>query len=392
MSSKNQETLPRPEYPRPQFVRKNKWLNLNGEWGFAFDDVNVGLKEKWYREDLKNNFNKKIVVPFCFQSKLSGIGDSSFHDVIWYRRKFKIPEEFKENKILLHFGAVDYSCIVYLNEERVGSHEGGYIGFSFDITNYIQDNNLLVVRVEDPSQSLEIPRGKQYWGKELERIFYPRVSGIWQTVWLEFVSSTCFLKKMKFFPDIDKSELLVEFIIHGSDFLDKCMLLEVNFDSHSIIQEEISLDFLEKLNQKTSFLSERKLIPKTANCFKYILKIPKDLLHLWDVKNPNLYDLCISLSNKKSGELYDKIKSYFGMRKISISEINPSYNKQILLNNKPVFQKLFLVQGYWPEGFYTAPSDEYIKKDIQFIKDFGFNGLRTHQKAFDPRFLYWCDK
>ena len=188
MRFKDQEKTPRPEYPRPQFIREDNWLNLNGEWDFAFDDIDTGLKERWYKKGASGKFDKKILVPFCFQSKLSGIGDTSFHDVIWYRRKFVIPEEFKEEKVILHFGAVDYRCFVYLNGERVGSHEGGYIGFSLDITDCIQEINALILRVEDPSQDLEIPRGKQFWKSEIESIFYPRVSGIWQTVWLEFVS------------------------------------------------------------------------------------------------------------------------------------------------------------------------------------------------------------
>jgi len=392
MNETEQKNIPRPEYPRPQFVRDNNWINFNGEWDFAFDDSNVGLKQRWFKADNVEKFDRTIIVPFCFQSKLSGIEDSSFHEVIWYRREFEIPPQFIDKKVLIHFGAVDYRCRVYLNGEHVGSHEGGYIGFSFDITDYVGENNVLVVRVEDPSQGLEIPRGKQYWKKDLERIFYPRVSGIWQTVWLEFVSSNCYLKKLKFIPDTDKSELMVEFNIQGTEFSDIFLLIETLFNEQNIVKEEISLDFLGKFERRTITQLGGRLFPKTPDRFKFIIKIPENMLYLWDVDNPNLYDLHLLIYNKKTGKIYDTVKSYFGMRKISISDLKSYYNKQILLNNNPIYQKLFLVQGYWLGGLYTAPSEKDIIKDIQYIKDFGFNGLRTHQKAFDPRFLYWCDK
>lgn len=244
MKSINLDSLPRPEYPRPQFVRENNWINLNGEWDFAFDDDNIGLKEKWYRENSSKTFDKKIIVPFCFQSKLSGIEELSFHDVIWYRREFIIPQEFKEERVILHFGAVDYRCTVYLNGERVGYHEGGYIGFSLDITHFIQATNLLVLRVEDPSQDLNIPRGKQYWQKNLETIFYPRVSGIWQTVWLEFLSSECHLSSVKMIPDIDLSELMIEFQVNGTDFSNIFLLFQILYDGKEIIKEENPSGFL----------------------------------------------------------------------------------------------------------------------------------------------------
>ncbi|MHA1987971.1 MAG: glycoside hydrolase family 2 protein [Promethearchaeota archaeon] len=392
MIFKEQEKTPRPEYPRPQFIREENWLNLNGEWDFAFDDLYTGLKARWYKKNASRKFDKKILVPFCFQSKLSGIEDHSFHEIVWYRREFTLPPEFLKNRVLLHFGAVDYSCKVYLNEEFVGSHEGGYIGFSIDITDFIEESNVLVLRVEDPSQSLEIPRGKQYWLKDIERIFYPRVSGIWQTVWVEFVSPEYYIKKLKFFPNIDKSEMLVEFNIRGNNFSDILLELEILFNGQTIITEEIALEFLDRKIQSLAKQNNGRVIPKTTDRFKFIIKIPPNSLYLWDPDNPNLYDINLKIFNKRTEVLYENVKSYFGMRKISISGLKSEFNKQILLNNEPIYQKLFLVQGYWAEGLYTAPTEEEIIKDIEFIKAFGFNGLRTHQKAFDPRFLYWCDK
>jgi len=399
MENLSEVSIPRPEYPRPQFVRNDNWINLNGEWDFAFDDADKGLKERWYKRENLKFFDRKITVPFCFQSKLSGIGDNYFHEVIWYRRVFEIPSQFKNKKVLLHFGAVDYSCLIYLNGAYVGSHEGGYVGFSLDITNYLEDTNVLAVRVEDPSQDLEIPRGKQFWKTEIESIFYPRVSGIWQTVWLEHLTPEFQIDELKITPDIDKSEVVFEININGMGFSDLNLFIEILFNSGTIAQDNINLDFIGKIGQRKNKkvfkerieMFHKKMFYENPTRFKFKVVIPNNLLHLWDIDNPNLYDLSLKIQNEKTGEIYDEISSYFGMRKISISELENG-NKQILLNNKPLYQKLFLVQGYWPDSLYTAPSDNHIKIDIQYILDFGFNGLRTHQKAFDSRFLYWCDR
>jgi len=399
MENLSKANIPRPEYPRPQFVREGNWINLNGEWDFAFDDANIGLKERWYKKENSKNFKNKIIVPFCFQSKLSGIEDTSFHEVIWYRRGFEIPEKFKNKKVLLHFGAIDYRSLIYLNGEYVGSHEGGYIGFSLDLTNYIEKYNILVVRVEDPSQDLEIPRGKQYWKTDPELIFYPRVSGIWQTVWLEFISPEFQIENLKITPNIDKSEIIFEIDVQGMGFSELKLVIEISFKNLVIAQQNIQLNFIGKiergrvkdvLNERIEIF-HRDMFFENPNRFKFKIKIPEDKLFLWNVFRPNLYDLSLKVQNEKTGKIYDEISSYFGMRNISISDYG-SKSQQILLNGKPLYQKLFLVQGYWPDSLYTPPSDDAIKKDIQYIIDFGFNGLRTHQKVFDPRFLYWCDK
>ncbi len=403
---KTNENIPRPEYPRPQFLRKNNWLNLNGEWKFAFDDGNIGLKERWYKITSLQKFDRKIVVPFCFQSKFSGIEDNSFHDVIWYRREFTVEENFLNKRVFLHFGAVDYSCTVYVNGEMVGNHSGGYIGFSIDITDFLEKENVIVIRVEDPSTDLEIPRGKQYWREEIKGIFYPRVTGIWQTVWLEFVSLEYHISKFKLTTDIDNSEILIDCDVGGVGIPELILFFDITFDGNKIIDKEINLSFLGKSGKKYGelLMFEKEFIPN-SNHISLKLSIPKSLLYLWDIEFPNLYDITLKIYNKNSKKVYDEVESYFGMRKISISdkgvegydEIDQAgglatLSKQVLLNNKPIYQKLFLVQGYWSDGLYTAPSDKAIKLDIQYVKDFGFNGLRTHQKTFDPRFLYWCDK
>ncbi len=264
----------------------------------------------------------------------------------------------------------------------------------------------MVLRVEDPSTDLEIPRGKQFWEKRFKGIYYPRVTGIWQTVWLESVSLDYHINDIKLTPDIDNSEILIECEICGVGFPELNLLIEILFENNKITEEEIELKFLGKFGRKRDkkLINEREFKPN-PNQFSLKVPIPENLLYLWDTENPNLYDITLKLYNKKSMETYDEVKSYFGMRKISVSETLVegydnieqkgelrSLNKQVLLNNKPIYQKLFLVQGYWPDGLYTAPSDEAIKLDIKYVKDFGFNGLRTHQKTFDQRFLYWCDK
>jgi len=398
MENLREANIPRPEYPRPQFVREGNWINLNGEWDFSFDDADIGLKERWYKKENSKNFDRKIMVPFCFQSKLSGIEDNSFHDIIWYRRIFDIPKKFNDKKVLLHFGAVDYRCFIYLNGECVGSHEGGYVGFSLNITKFLEGSNVLVVRVEDPSDDLEILRGKQFWKTEIETIFYPRVSGIWQTVWVEFLSQDYSIDNVKITPDIEKSEVIFEVNIEGQGFPKLSLGINILSGNQSIAQDSINLDFIGKIGSRKNKkvlkekieLFSKKMFYDNPFRFRFMVKIPEDQLVLWDINSPYLYDFSLKIQNDETGEIYDEISSYFGMRKISLGDGNNQ--KRIFLNDKPLYQKLFLVQGYWPDSLYTPPSDEHIKRDIQFVIDFGFNGLRTHQKTFDPRFLYWCDK
>ena len=212
--------LPRPEYPRPQF-RRSDWVNLNGEWAFAFDDEDAGLAQGWHRvsaDDLRTDhsyFDRRITVPFCYQSKLSGIGDTSFHDVVWYARTFESPTGAENERLLLHFGAVDYRATVWINGAQVAEHEGGHTPFCADVTPVLREGeNVVVVRVEDPSQDVTIPRGKQYWRQESEGIFYTRTTGIWQTVWLEPVGGKR-IDSLRLTPDVDAAALDVEVAVEG---------------------------------------------------------------------------------------------------------------------------------------------------------------------------------
>jgi len=225
----------RQEYPRPQFIRK-EWVNLNGEWDFEFDDQNIGLEERWFEKN--KEYTKKINVPFAFQSKLSGINDSSFHDWVWYRREFAIPDTMVGKQIIMHFGAVDYRAMVFINEKLVGTHEGGHTPFSFDITNYLIDEiQSVVVRVEDPSSEETIPRGKQYWMDKPDGIWYTRTTGIWQTVWIEGVNKT-HIKKVKYTPDIDKGDIILDFELTG-EYREKILEVDIKFQGENVAKDTV---------------------------------------------------------------------------------------------------------------------------------------------------------
>ncbi|MCL7746810.1 glycoside hydrolase family 2 protein [Halalkalibacter alkaliphilus] len=357
----------RNEYPRPQFVRQ-EWLNLNGEWDFAFDDENCGLKEKWYKEFPQS---MKIVVPFAYQTEKSGINDHSFHDVVWYRRTFTVSEDWLDQELILHFGAVDYKSWVYINGELVTFHEGGNTPFSANITpHYNKDGeNDIVVRVEDPSEDVTIPRGKQYWHEQSASIFYTRTTGIWQPVWLEPISEKK-IEGVRFTPDIDRGDIIVEYDVPKDTSL--TIKTTISFGDQVLVEEESKV--LESYIKRSYNLRNR---------FTDRSNVHDDGWY-WTPENPNLFDVNIKLVSE--GVVLDSVDTYFGMRKVSIE------NGKFKLNNKPYFQKLVLDQGYFPGALLTAPTDDDLKKDIIVSKEMGFNGARKHQKVEDPRYLYWADK
>ncbi|MBM7551461.1 glycoside hydrolase family 2 protein [Thalassobacillus pellis] len=358
----------RNEYPRPQFVRED-WVNLNGEWNFSFDDGNKGLQEKWYHAFPKE---KKIVVPFAYQTEKSGINDPSFHDVVWYHREFDFPEAWEGKELLLHFGAVDYRAWVYVNGELVTFHEGGNTPFHANITHALQSGgNDLVVRVEDPSTDETIPRGKQYWHEKPESIFYTRTTGIWQTVWMEPVDQTR-LDYIRWTPHIDRGdiELEADFSEHNGEDVE--LEVTIKFDGNTIISERSKVfeKYLKRSYNLRNRFTDRSNIHHSG--------------WYWTPESPNLFD--VELKLVKDGKTTDKVDSYFGMRKVSIDD------GEFRLNNKPYYQKLVLDQGYFPEALLTAPTDDDLKEDIVLAKKMGFNGARKHQKVEDPRYLYWADK
>jgi beta-galactosidase/beta-glucuronidase len=371
-------SLPRPEYPRPDFERQ-EWFNLNGEWDFEFDDANVGEKEQWY---LKNGFSRKILVPYCFQSEQSGIGDTGQHEVMWYRRNFVTPDGLRGKRVLLHFGAVDYYAKVWLNGSYIGSHQGGYTPFKIDITPLLQETeNRLVVKVEDKYETMQ-PRGKQYWKEKPDRCWYTATSGIWQTVWLE-TTGAVYIDRLRLTPDIDSQTVVAEV------FLDQqprrmTMKVIVRFQGSTELQNS----FFGRYLPEGEGSSRHFCFDVTERTGRFTLDIGNiddiDPLHLWSPEHPNLYD--IELCLEQDGQVVDRVKSYFGMRKIAVC------GDQVFLNNQPYYQKLILDQGYWPESLLTPPSDAALRYDVEMTKALGFNGARKHQKIEDPRYYYWADR
>ncbi|MFR9710486.1 glycoside hydrolase family 2 protein [Paenibacillus sp. MB22_1] len=354
----------RNEYPRPQFVR-DAWMSLNGEWEFEFDDQGIGERERWYE---KHDFGRKINVPFCYQSKLSGIGDPTVHDQVWYRRTFTVSEDYKAGRLLLHFGAVDYEAKVWVNGHLVAMHEGGHTPFKADITDVFDEGeNIVVVKATDYSRDVSLPRGKQYWKDQSESIFYTRTTGIWQSVWLEPVPTTR-IDRIRLIPDIDKNDIGLEVFLAGhSASVKASMKAVITFNGEFVAEDCFSL----------SHESGRRVIH--LDDFN-----DHGLGRWWTPERPNLYDLELTLLI--DGMPVDTVYSYFGMRKISVE------SGKLHLNNRSYYMKLVLDQGYFPDGLLTAPSDEDLRRDVELVKAMGLNGVRKHQKIEDPRYLYWADK
>lgn len=349
--------IPRPEHPKPQFKRDN-WLNLNGEWDFAFDFSLSGDDKGWSKNP--DALDKKITVPFCPESKLSGIGFTDFIPAVWYHRKFEVPKNWDGSKVFVHFGAVDYDCRVWINGKLVGRHYGGGVSFSFEITEAMQTgNNSIVVCAKDDLRSGIQPAGKQSDQSYSYTIMYTRTTGIWQTVWLEARPSS-FIESVHVVPDLDNSCFVLTPVIknYNQDLVFKATLV-------SNEGEEIA-----SLNSSSG--SGVPLIINISN--------PKS----WSPENPYLYTLRYELY--ENNKVVDEVDSYAGLRKFHI-EGNKFY-----LNNKPVFLRLVLDQGFNPEGIWTAPSDGELKADIERAMAVGFNGGRLHQKVFEERFHYWADK
>jgi beta-galactosidase/beta-glucuronidase len=359
--------IPRPEYPRPQFVRQD-WLNLNGTWQFAFDDEAVGMQQGWFDG---RELPLTITVPFCFQSPLSGIGDPSFHEVVWYRRSFEVPAAWAGRQVLLHFGAVDYRAQVYVNGHLAVEHEGGHVPFRADVTHLLTPGaNTLTVRAEDPSCDVTIPRGKQYWERKSARIFYTRTTGIWQSVWLEPVAAAR-IEEVRFTPDITTDTIDVD--VRTAGFRPGQELrVQIAFQGEPVADDRISLQ---------APRVQRRIDLRDPNSHR---TFPGNGSRTWTPESPNLYDVTLTLSD--AGQGLDQVESYFGMRSVAMQD------GQILLNRRPYYRKLVLDQGYWPESLLTPPSDEAIRRDIELTKAMGFNGVRKHQKVEDPRFLYWADR
>lgn len=349
--------------PRPDFYR-SAWTGLDGEWDFCFDDSDRGQREYWFETGLPGT--DKILVPFCYQCKRSGVSDKSRHERMWYQRSFSIPGSFTGERVLLHFGAVDYEARVWVNGHQAGAHKGGGCGFTLDITDYVvrDGENRLTVRAEDKYECAQ-PRGKQYWDEGAQRIWYTPTSGIWQSVWLEN-TGTAYLKDACITPDIDRRQAGIEFSVNGSA---EGLALKIHVSYKGKQVKGLMVNVPKRKFRITLDMQEEDYA---------------DEIHYWSPEHPNLYEVRYELL--RDGRTTDIVESYFGMRKISVRE------GKILLNNRPYYQKLVLDQGYWPDTLMTPPDADALRYDIEMTKKMGFNGVRKHQKMEDPRFYYLADR
>jgi hypothetical protein len=342
-----------PEYPRPQLVRK-EWVNLNGLWQYAITARDAEKPAKW---------DGDILVPFCVESALSGVGKKvTPEQALWYRRTFKKPELKDKGRLLLHFGAVDWQATVWVNGTKLGEHQGGFDPFTFDVTDALKDGEQeLVVRVWDPTDQGAQPRGKQVLRPG--GIFYTSVTGIWQTVWLEPVNKPGHIIGLKIATDPDKGEVSVD--VQISQTLGNTAYSVQVLDGARVVAESQGLDF------------------------QHRLKVPN--VKLWSPDTPNLYGLRVSISGMKRESGSDAVESYFAFRKISVGKDEKGFNR-IFLNGKPLFHLGTLDQGWWPDGLLTPPTDEGLAFDIKKLKELGFNMMRKHVKVEPARFYYHCDK
>ncbi|MBQ3040446.1 MAG: beta-galactosidase [Clostridia bacterium] len=339
--------IPRPEHPNPQFEREN-WINLNGKWSFEIDHGESGMDREFHKRE---ELDSEIIVPFCPESELSGINNKDFMRCVWYLKKFTLPKSAEGKNVILHFGAVDYESFIYINEKLAYRHVGGYVSFSVDITQYLIDGeNKITVCAKDDCRN-HIAKGKQSSKFYSHGCDYTRTTGIWQTVWLELVPKN-YVKAIKFYPNLEKKTLFMNVEAVGGDIFTATAYYEGK-----------------KMGQVSASLSSGSTQ----------LALELDELHLWEAGNGRLYDLEITY-----GE--DKVKSYFGMRTTAFGD------KKYLLNGRALYLVTVLDQGFYKKGIYTAETEEELVQDIDLSLDAGFNGARLHQKVFEKRFLYHCDK
>jgi hypothetical protein len=349
------QNIPLQEHPRPDFQRE-MWQNLNGLWDFRFDPKNVGEQEKWYNQP--NSFNKKILVPFPWGSKLSGVTNDA--EIGWYSRQLEIPSDWDGKKIFVVFGASDWITTAWLDGQNIGTNQGGYTPFEFNISDFIKkgQKQQLVVKVNDLPFQYKL-EGKQGYGQ---------AKGIWQTVYIE-ARGQCFIKSLHFTPDIDQQKVTVKIITNQA----------------ATSNTSIKLNFL------NGGLSKPEVIQKLRTGQTEItIQVPVENMKLWDLDSPFLYDVEASVMD--NDKVVDKVKSYFGMRKISVMLLPGTNYSYISLNNKPLYLQMCLDQSYNPYGFYTFPSDEFMKEEILRSKRIGLNANRIHIKVEIPRKLYWADK
>ncbi|MFQ6035898.1 MAG: glycoside hydrolase family 2 protein, partial [Sedimentisphaerales bacterium] len=356
-ATKAKSSIPRPEHPKPQF-RRQSWINLNGRWDFAMDPDVVGVEQNW--QDNPARFNRKITVPFCVESKLSGIRHTDFIKAVWYRRAFTLPETWQDRRVFLHFGGVDYQCRAWVNGKPVGRHFGGSVSFCFEITKALKDgeNELVVYAFDDVLSELQ-PSGKQSRRRESYGVFYTRVTGIWQTVWLE-ARPQQFIESVHIVPDLDRKRFIITPHVEG---------YRKGLEFRAVL-----------LTPEGKKVASKRSSAQSGNSVVLKIKHPRP----WSPADPYLYGLRLELMDAR--KVVDSVDSYAGLRKFHIE------GNRFYLNNKPIFLRFVLDQGFYPDGIWTAPSDAALKADIEMSMSAGFNGARLHQKVFEERFHYWADK
>ncbi|HEV2887479.1 MAG TPA: glycoside hydrolase family 2 TIM barrel-domain containing protein [Jatrophihabitans sp.] len=360
-------------HPRPQLTR-DRWFDLSGEWQFSYDDLDVGVDRCWYQNWQESNgvTEQAITVPFPPESSASGIGDTGFHRVLWYRRTFTPPQR-PDERLLLHFGAVDYSAHVWVNGQLVAQHSGGHTPFSADITDALLDSSeqVLVVRAVDDPRDLEQPRGKQDWQETPHAIWYQRTSGIWKPVWLEPVPATR-IEHLRWTPDVENAVLRLD--------------IRLNRVSQVPLRLRLLLTHEEMTLADSSVAVTRGRASIAVRLQQSDMTLERQLM-LWSPETPNLFEAEIRLFDADNeADTVDLVHSYAAMRSIGASE------NRILLNGRPYFLRLVLDQCYWTESHLAVPDPDASRREVELVRDLGFNGVRLHQKVADPSFLYWCDR
>ncbi|HEV2653699.1 MAG TPA: glycoside hydrolase family 2 TIM barrel-domain containing protein [Ktedonobacteraceae bacterium] len=352
-------------HPRPQLTR-TRWIDLAGAWGFAYDDERRGLEKSW--QTCADVYTRTIQVPFPPEAPVSGIGDTSFHPIVWYRRTFQVPFVDAGKRLLLHCGAIDYRAHVWVNGQLVATHEGGQTPFSADITTALHEDEdqVIVIRAEDAPLDLAQPRGKQDWQEQPHNIWYHRTTGIWQPVWLEPVDPT-HITQVRWTPDLDAGQLGFTATLQRQE---EPLHLHIHLSLHGVtLADEIYLVQGTEVQRQIAFDRAGMMNSSTL---------------LWSPEHPNLIEAKFTLL--VGNEIVDEVQSYAGLRSVGVG------HGRFLLNGRPYYLRLALEQGYWPESHLAAPTPEALHREVEVAKALGFNGVRIHQKVEDPRFLYWCDR
>lgn len=360
------------DYPRPQFVR-DSFIGLNGEWKFQFDDDNEGESRRWFEEF---GSCRTIEVPFTCETRKSGIGDETFHPCVWYERMAVVEDtRLKDHKLMLHFEGSDFVTKVWIDGQYAGEHRGGYSRFSFDISRLVSSGTIrITVKVEDYPDRQQ-PRGKQRWVKENFECWYVQTTGIWKSVWMEYVPVVS-LQSVKMTPCLAERKLYLEYHLECQETLearDVTVEATVSFDGRYIAKTVVTVEKDMACEPVLAVISLEKAEEQSPWG-----------IHMWTPEHPELYDITFQVSG--GGRVWDVTESYFGMREIRIDGSN------ILLNGVPLYQRLILDQGYWEDSHLTPPDEAAMAEDIDKIRAMGYNGIRKHQKTEDERFLTLCDR